>query len=292
MALDIQSLLGDIGVNYYTSGKNVSDGWTSIACPACGDRSNHGAFSPDGLAYSCFRCGKHSVKSIISKFTSWEESAQLLKQYSSALFFHEYTTRERASKVEWPPEGDVKMPSLHAQYLHERGYDPKQLRDLYGIRCCYQHGPMKYRIVIPVYVNGVIVSYVGRDVTGKAPLKYKNLSEKNSILPVKETVFNLDSTHETAIICEGPFDAMRFGVHGVCVWGLQYTVAQTRALANRLKRCIICFDNEHIAKQKAYELGEALALQGVVVDILSIDTKDPGELSQDEANEIKNTLNI
>ncbi len=33
--LDIQRLLGDVGVPYWTSGKNVSDGWTSISCPFC-----------------------------------------------------------------------------------------------------------------------------------------------------------------------------------------------------------------------------------------------------------------
>lgn len=290
--LDIQSLLGDIGVSYWTSGKNVTEGWVSISCPMCGERSNHGAFSPTGTAYSCFICGKHSVKKVITQLTSWEEATALVKQYSSFLFLNEQRDVERAVNVEWPPEGAVKMPSIHAQYLHERGYNPKQIRDLYGIQCCYQFGPMKYRIVIPVFQNGRIVSYVGRDVTGRAPLKYKNLSEKKSILPVKETVFNIDAVHETGIVCEGPFDAIRFGTHGLCVWGLQYTATQTRLLASRLKRCVVCFDNEPIAQQKARELGSELAFQGVEVEVLNVGGTDPGALTREEAEYIKKELNI
>lgn len=34
--LNIKALLGDIGVSYWTSGKNVSHGWTSVQCPLCG----------------------------------------------------------------------------------------------------------------------------------------------------------------------------------------------------------------------------------------------------------------
>lgn len=290
--LDIQSLLGDIGVSYWTSGKNVTSGWTSVSCPACGDRSNHGAFSPNGKVYSCFRCGKHSLKKILSYYTSWEEAGILISNYSNILNYREQTNIERASRVEWPPPNAVKMPSLHAQYLHKRGYDPQQLRELYDIQCCYHTGDMKYRIVIPVYQNGIVVSYVGRDVTGKASLPYKNLAERNSILPVKETVFNLDSIHKTAIICEGPFDAMRFGTHGVCIWGLQYTATQTKLLASHLERCVICFDSESVAKQKAHELGSELAFQGVDVEILTIDAADPGELSKKEAEEIKQELSI
>ncbi len=255
-----------------------------------GDRSNHGAFSPEGTAYSCFRCGKHSVKKVIATFTSWQEAWTLVKEYSDTLSFYEGTHIERASAVKWPPDNSVEMPSLHAQYLHKRGYDPKQLRDLYGVQCVYQTGAFKYRVVIPVYVGGKIVTYVGRDVTDKASLKYKNLSERNSILPVKETVYNLDSIHKTAIICEGIFDAWRFGAHGVCVFGLQFTASQTKALATRIERAFIVFDAEPTAYEKALELGEILSFQGVDVEVIGIDMKDPGEMSQAEADEIKHEL--
>jgi hypothetical protein len=288
--LDIQGLLGDIGVPYWTSGKNVSDGWTSISCPLCGDRSNHGAFSPDGWGYSCFRCGGHKVPKVISTLTSWKETKTLLKTYSNVLYIKEEKEYIGVSSVEWPPKNVIKMPSLHAEYLHERGYDPKQLRELYDIQCCYQTGEFKYRIIIPVYLNGRIMTYVGRDITDKAALKYKNLAESKSVIPAKQIVYNIDNIHDTAIICEGIFDAWRFGTHGVAMFGLQYTAQQTRALASRLRRAFIVFDTEAQAIEKANELGADLALQGVEVEIIGIEQKDPGEMSQEEADEVKNEL--
>lgn len=291
--LDITRLLGDVGVPYWTAGKNVSEGWVSVSCPKCGDRSNHGAFSNNGRAFSCFRCGKHSVVSVIADYTSWQEAYELIKEYSSVLLFNEGTQVDRATNVEWPPEGSVPMPSLHSEYLHKRGYDPKHLRDLYGVKCVYQGGPFKYRIIIPVYVNGRIVTYIGRDVTDKASLKYKNLAETKSILPAKEVVYNLDNVHETAIICEGIFDAWRFGAHGVALFGLQYTSAQTKALASRVKRAFTLFDNEPQAQAKARELGSELAFQGVEVENIELSGwNDPGELPQEMADEIKNELLI
>jgi len=289
--LNIQLLLGDIGVPYWESGKNVSEGWCSVSCIKCGDRSNHGAFSPDGHAYSCFRCGKHSVKSIIAEYTSWTEAGILINEYSSALSFHKGIEHERSALVEWPPPCAVPMPSLHAEYLHDRGYDPKQLRDLYGIESCYQIGDFKYRVVIPVYLNGRVVTYIGRDVTDKQTLPYKNLSERKSILPAKECVYNIDNIYETAIICEGVFDAWRFGAHGVATFGLQFTSAQTNALTKRLKRAFIVFDADTQAQAKGRELGGILAFQGVEVEIVQVpEYKDPGELPQTLANEIKKEL--
>ena len=286
--LDIRTLLGDLGVPYWTSGKNVSEGWSSVTCPMCGDRSNHGAFSPEGDAYSCFRCGKHSVRKIISNFSSWNEAGILIQEYTSSLSFYEKAERERSSIVEWPPSCAVSMPSVHSEYLYKRGYDPKQLRELYGVESCYQTGDFKYRLVIPVYLDGKVVTYIGRDITGKASLPYKNLAERKSILPAKECVYNIDNIHETAIICEGVFDAWRFGAHGVATFGLQFTNAQTNALAKRLKRAFIVFDADVQAQAKGHELGGILAFQGVDVEVVSVsDYKDPGELPQSVADEIK-----
>ncbi len=184
------------------------------------------------------------------------------------------------------------MASIHYEYLHKRGYNPKQLRELYGVDGCYLTGDFKYRLVIPVYQKGRVVTYVGRDVTGKSQLPYKNLAERKSILPAKECVYNIDSIHETAIIVEGIFDAWRFGVHGIATLGIQFTATQTRTIASRVRKAFICYDPEPIAQQKAYEMAETLSFQGVDVEILLIDAADPGEMTQKEADKIKRILKI
>lgn len=290
--IKIRSLLGDLGVPFWTTGKNVSEGWTAITCPICGDRSNHGGFPPDDPKYSCFRCGKHSTVKIINAFVGdWNKSKALIAEYTDILQFEGSSERERAGIVEWPPKiSTLELPSLHAQYLHDRGYNPQQIRDAYGVLAQYQSGDFKYRLLIPVYLNHRIMTYVGRDVTGRSPLRYKNLAETRSVLPAKECVYNIDSTHETAIICEGIFDAWRFGTQGVALFGIQFTTNQTNLLARRLKRAFICFDSEYVAQQKANELGETLSMQGVDVEILLLDRGDPGDMTQEEADEVKREL--
>lgn len=286
--LNITKLLGEIGVAHWTYGKNVQEGWTSVSCPHCGDRSNHGAFSPTGTAYSCFKCGRHSVRETVAKYVTWEEAGRLITEHSSSLNFCNTQEKLRAGSVAWPPEGACKdMPEAHAQYLIDRGYNPQQIEELYGISSMYHTGDFKYRILIPIFENGRVVTYVGRDITGKAPLRYKNLSSSRSIKQAKEVIYNLDSVHETAIVCEGITDAWRFGVHGVATCGLVTTQAQIDALAKRIKHAFICFDSEPQAQKQARLLGEALAYQGTKVEILSIDASDPGELSAEEADEIR-----
>jgi DNA primase len=287
--LNIRALLGDLGVPFWTSGKNVSAGWTSIQCPLCTDRSNHGGFSPNGKGYSCFICGNHSVAKVINQYTnSYTKTKKLFKEYSDTFSFVEDYDKERAANLEWPPVcSKHTFPSIHAEYLHKRGFDPKQVRELYDVKACYYTGFMKYRLVIPIFQNGTVVSYVGRDVTDKAVLRYKNLPDKESILSVKETIYNIDAVHEIAIITEGIFDCWRFGVHGVCTFGLTFTNRQIRVLTSKIKTAVICFDNEPQAQEKAKELAEALSLQGIVTYILSIKEKDPGMLTQRKADKIK-----
>lgn len=142
----------------------------------------------------------------------------------------------------------------------------------------------------PVYLDRKVVTYVGRDVTDKAYLKYKNLPERLSVVPAKECVYNIDAIHETAIICEGIFDAWRFGNHGVALFGIIFTDHQTNLLARRLKRAFIVFDAEYTAQQQAGKLAETLAMQGVDVEILVLDRGDPGDMTQQEADEVKREL--
>jgi len=291
---DALNWLNDFGIPYAVRGKNISEGWIGVDCPACGDRSHHGGISPTGESYSCFRCGKKlHITGLISVLAnvSYKESKEIFSKYSDIFNVKRRSERERAAQVEWPPRWAQKHPEkCHTNYLKSRGYEVDQLIEKYGIMFGGVSGPFKYRILIPVYLRGRVVTYIGRDVTGESNLKYKNLKEELSVLPAKETVYNIDNIHEDAIICEGIFDAWRFGYNAVAIFGLVYTQLQVRILGDRLKRAKICLDSETQAARIANELAEVLSWQGVDVEIILIDAKDPGELTKEEADEIKNEL--
>lgn len=288
-----QQYLGDVGIPFWTTGKNVSDGWTSVQCPFCGDRSNHGAFSPNGYTFSCFKCGikTHSINYIFavfnySKSKAWEE----FNKYNSSLQVVHKSSNTRAAKVEWSADTESVLPSIHAQYIKRRKYDVKFIREMFDVRAEYHTGFFKYRLVIPVYMNHRLMTFVGRDVTGKSGLPYKNFPEEQSVLPAKECVYNIDNVHDTAIIFEGIFDCWRFVHNSVALFGLVYTKEQVRILAHKLKKAIICFDNEPQAIEVAEKLAFDLSMHGLEVELLLIDAADPGEMSQEEAEEVKQEL--
>lgn len=288
---DIQGWLNDAGIPYWTSGKNVSHNWTTISCPICSERSNHGGFAPGGERYSCFKCGakmhvtqfiKHHLK------TSWDECQSIFRQYSNSLYCPIQNERTRANSVVWPPVGaEQKLPSIFAQYLYKRDFIPSQIEALYGVKAVYLTGDFKYRLVVPIYQNGQLVTYVGRDVTGKSDLRYKNLKEELSVLPAKACVYNLDAVNDTAIIVEGITDVWRLRYNTVAMLGLVFTKEQVSLLSKKLKRAILCYDSEPEAQEMAKALAEELSFAGVNTELLTIDAKDPGELSEAEADEIR-----
>jgi len=216
---------------------------------------------------------------------------QLLKEHSSVLFFEQTAQKNRASKVQWPPiDAEETLPSPFAQYLFNRNYVPSQIEKLYGIKAVHMTGDFKYRIIVPIIQERRVVTYVGRDITGVSNLRYRNLKEELSILPAKECVYNIDAVGDTAIIVEGITDVWRLRYNTVAMLGLMFTKTQVRKLSKKLKRAVLCYDSEPQAQEMAMALAEELSFAGVSTEILLIDKKDPGELAEEEAEEIRKEL--
>jgi len=289
--------MNDYGIPFHTSGKNISsNGWVGLNCIFCGDRSSHMGIPPSGANYSCFRCGaKGTILTLIKTILQiqFSEAKEIYARYSSALDtgYYDREVKNRANSVIWDrPEFEKEMPSIFAQYLHKRQFNPSQIEELYGVKCCYLTGDFKYRLVIPVVQGDRIVTYVGRDVTDKSTLRYKNLKEELSVLPAKECVYNIDNVSDTAIIVEGITDVWRLRYNAVATLGLVHTKRQVRLLSKRLKKAFICFDSEDQAQEMAKVLGEELAMSGVDTYIVAIDKADPGMLSEKEAEHIRKVI--
>ena len=292
MSFNIHSALNDLGVWYTTEGKNISENWTGISCPFCGDNSQHCGISPQGYSFSCWVCGESgSIKKLLKQLHggSWQDIRKLFDAYNSALFVNEDIQNSLVTKVEWPEGCTTKLPKIHKEYLKSRGFNPNYLQSIFDIRAVHRTGDWKYRIIIPMYLNGVLVSYIGRDVTGESGLRYMNLKRKFSIIPVKKCLYNVDSIDNFAIVCEGVTDSWRFGFHSVATLGLQFTSMQVKQLA-KLEHVFILYDTGRKETNRAEQLGESLAMAGGTVDIVSIEAADPGSLTQKEADEIKREL--
>jgi DNA primase len=145
------------------------------------------------------------------------------------------------------------------------------------------------------------VSWTGRSILDRKLIdelkipRYKNLAIEQSVINPKEIFFNLDNCNsDSVILVEGPFDVLRMSEDTICSLGTSVTREQELFLANNFKKVFIAFDNEPAAQSKARHLGMNLVSAGLEVEVVNIcedfGKNDPGELTEDEVNQIKKEL--
>jgi 5S rRNA maturation endonuclease (ribonuclease M5) len=204
---------------------------------------------------------------------------------------------------------NLKMPGYESftevekDYLERRGFFIPEVKRKFGIRGGGIAGEWSYRILIPIFYNGRLVSWTGRSILPKDILtqdnipRYKNLSVEKSEINPKEIFFNLDnSRNDSVILVEGPFDVLKMGNDTICSLGTSVTSAQKLLLLKRYKKVFIAFDNEPAAQEKAKVLGKDLNSIGLEVEVVNIcedyGKNDPGELVKKEVAEIKKELGL
>lgn len=288
---DVQAYLDDKGIEYSHSGnKNVSSGWIGVSCIFCGDTSNHLGINLVSHKYSCFKCGtKGGLLFFISQIEkcSLNYTKKIIAQY-----VNKDTTRLKSpekitsSKTMLPNNVTNNFLPLHDKFLSKRGYNRKELQRQYDIMAI---GPTldewKFRIFIPIYYKQELVSYVGRDITGKARIPYKNSPIEKSKISVKNMLYGLDNTKDKLILVEGIFDAWRIGFGAVATLGTQVTTEQLALLQN-YKKIGIMFDAD--ATNKAVKLAHTLGSIVPEVCVFELATGDPDSiLNENDVWELK-----
>lgn len=189
--------------------------------------------------------------------------------------------------VSLPKGSSKKFAGLFTNYLFNRNFFPDELIKRFDLYCCHLIGDFKFRIIVPIYQKYELVAYVGRDVTGKSEMKYKNSPIEESKIPVKECLYNLDTIKDRAIIVEGVTDVWRLGNECVATFGTQYTKAQVSLLSG-LKKAFVLYDAD--ASKQAEKLGNDLSSIVDSVEVLTLDSGDPADLSPTEALKLKSYL--
>jgi hypothetical protein len=294
---DIVGYLEERGVDYSTAGtKNVSAGWIGLSCQFCGDHSNHLGINLETNRGSCFKCGKKVTALTVIQMVDeccYSRAKETFNKYILKDFSHLIKKeRIRAEKTIFPSGTTFDPLPIHHKFLSSRRYDLEFLRRKYDLMFV---GPTcddwKFRIIIPVYQNAEIVTYIGRDTTGKLEVPYKNAAIEKSVIQAKHTLYGLDEIKEggTAILVEGLFDKWRMGSHVVTTFGTQVTEEQIALLGRKnIKRAIVLFDHDASAK------GEALAysITSVVqrVECVFLNEGDPDDLTEDDVWELRREL--
>jgi len=292
---DVITYLEDRGIQFWTSGKNVTSGWINISCPFpfCQEPSNHLGISPHRF-FNCWVCGeKGPVTKLIQQLEgcSWTEANTIVSKFQDFTFKHlkkETQHRTDPDRNILPKEANDDWPQLHLDYLKKRGFNPPSLINKYKLKACYTLGKYKFRIIVPFFHKGKIVNFTGLDVTNQAKEPYKHCLNEEAIIPAKSCLYNIDTVDRSVLIVEGVTDVWRIGDGCIASLGIEWTNAQIGLLIEKsLERVFVMFDSEPKAVAKAHELGEHLSAIFPSVEVIELSEGDPCDLDPGTVRKVR-----
>jgi len=309
--LDVLSLFDAIGVNYATSGKNVTEGWVNINCSFCFDHGNHLGVNLTSKNFSCWICRESGgIFKLVQKLTGFSNSAvgRLINEHIKDSYQSYYVPETRRKfQVELPTRCLDNPKKIHREYLESRNFNHKELERNFGIKYTSQissflrsdgkRSNFSYRIIIPIMMNGKLVNFTARDVTGRADNKYKNCPNDDVVFHTKDCIYGFDLAGkgtflDMAVFVEGPTDVWRIGPGAFGLFGLKYTENQIRAIYQKeLKKAYILFDNE----PKAQEIAGVFAKEigAFIPEVFVIEPEgfsDPGSMNKKQLRELKQIM--
>ena len=279
--------------------KHCRPGWTQTHCPFCtGSRDFHLGININGEYGNCYRCGWKSLSTIIQKLL-------LCNAPSAKLVLRKYLSRNSrllassaptgavpctATEVVLPP-GTGAMTERHKAYLRKRNYDADYLEQTWGLMGTGPVGEYRHRIVAPITYEGKLVSYQGRDITGKSDLKYMACKLALEVVHHKDVLYGIDHVPSNAVVVvEGITDVWRLGPGAVATFGTSYLPSQVEVLLNHFGVFFVLFDAERAAQESALTLAHQLTATGKIVEKLRLASGDPGGMSQKNADHLMRDL--
>ncbi len=290
--MDIKLFLDDYNISYREGGKNWSEGWAMINCPFCGDSGYHGGLNIKGAYYNCWKCGNKPISILIMKLLnikSFTKAKAIIRDYAKNFVREKVKKKKGEASICKLPFGCHPLQETHWNYLKKRGYRPLKTAETWILMGTGPIGDYRFRIIAPIFVDGVMVSYQGRDITDKQTLRYKACASKDEIIHHKHIVYGIDLIKDgKCIIVEGITDAWRLGPGAIALFGNSWTEEQLLFIKNRVKGGYICFDPDSVGK------GTKLALElnalGCCFSVIELKEKDPGEFNQTEVNFIMDLI--
>ena len=299
--MNFVKLFNDYNVEYDT---RVNKGWTNVTCPFCDDKTFNGGFNNAGDYYHCWKCGGHNFKQALARTVNipFNEVDTLIEQYAGRNSVLNTLNKKQAKATKLTLPTDTFTPA-ERKYLKERNFSPKLLHEKYKIVGGGITGSWKYRIIIPLVLNGKIVSWTARTILSKQQQqklkipRYKNLSIEQSVVDPKSILYNLDHCEDKiAVLTEGAFDVIRMGDGFFCSFGTELTQSQISMIKQRFEKVFIMFDNEEEAQAKARKFGLQIASIGVEVELVDcygdFNKNDAGELNEKEVQIIRHELGL
>jgi len=296
---DIKKYLESRKIEYYLEGrKNVTRGWININCPFpnCDDPSWHCGINLKSKLYNCYICGsKGSPERLVVAIEqcSYRKAIETIDSFPEDPEQASEKKTIRTKKVILPDYEKI-FHQKHFKYLSDRNFNAEKIINKYNLKSVYNIGDYKFRIIIPYYYNKEIVTFNTRDITNKSDYKYLFCDEERSIIPIKQTLYNIDTVKDKCIIVEGPSDVWRMGNGTVGTSGKMFTKEQLLMLKRKkVKHYLVLYDSDDVddyGKSIGKKLANQLSILASKVDLIELDSGDPADLNQREAKEIRSLI--
>jgi len=295
MTFKIHEFLRDFKIEHALPGQSakVTEGWIGVHCPFCGGDNFKLGYNVKGNGWNCWACGGKNTFKVIERLLSVsnDKAASIYTKYrgtdKSRPQDRQRITGTGLSTVPWPYYcKPIQEP--HRAFLRSRNFDPDKIVDKWGIRGTgpIPRNPQQLRIMIPVTMNGEMMCYQGRDITGKARAKYWSLPTELSAKPIKSCLYGYDEakSHDTVVVCEGPTDVWRLGPGAVALFGVAYRPAQVRLLAE-WGRVVMVLDGDDAGYEAASKIRDELDIVGVDCAVMPTfgGGVDPADLTDEDA---------
>lgn len=275
-----QEILQQAGVPFRTYGQHhhARKGWVQFDCPYCSPSSQHFrmGFKESGRYCACWKCGPHNLLETVKTVTG--KSASECYTLIGGIDFSRIRELRKPPGALKIPEGVGSLHEAHINYLLKRRFNPPDIEHLWKIKGIGLQKRLKWRIFIPIYYLGEVVSWTTRIASDNAPgPKYITAEPQEERIFHKDLLYGEDYCGHTIIVCEGPTDVWRIGPGAVCTFGTGFSSAQVLKMVKYPRR-VVCFDAEPEAQLRARNLCDRLSPFPGETCRVELDEGDPGSL--------------
>jgi len=285
-AFDLESYLQEQGIEFKA---HESDGHIEIAfnCPKCTERGESRSDTKRRLwinkmdgKFTCYNCSwSGDLRRLVAHYsnTSYEGALKILRgnvldslEHLNFRLYDEPIDLKDESEATFReidfPFGfrtfEERTPQIFTDYLEKRGVDlDYAISNMWGWS---RNGFTKDRIVVPTFMDDLLVFWQARDVLGASHERWGTPEYKKVLNPsgisARSVLYNFDSArhYDEIRLCEGFMDAVKAGPSAVATNGKNLHELQVEWLTKTTaSRVVILWDNDAYTDQKKNKLCSA-----------------------------------
>jgi hypothetical protein len=260
-------------------------GWINFRCFWC-EKDPYLGYNVRGRYVNCWNCGRHELWEVVQKITGLPAKDCFALIDDLPRDVESWHKTVKVGKLT-PPVGLCRLGEPHRAYLKERHFKPAQIVSRYEIKGIgIAGGHLKWRLYLPVFYRGEIVSWTTRAIGNRQP-RYYSAKNEESAIPIENLLYGIDFCINAVVVVEGPLDAWAIGPGAVATMGLRTSGAQLEQLS-RFPLRIIAFDSEPAAQVRARKLTTDLSVfDGKTINLILDTAKDAAAADKDEIESLR-----